>query len=138
MKIHTTNYINTFIAVAEDCPIMAAEVPPVKADAKTIANLQFEMIYETPYKYTSDDVVFGVYATRNAIAKPRLKEERTEFFSKGQPCLRSSPLAKRYGWGIHHNDKGYIALYAAEGNEYKRLAADVNIVQKRAMASKRV
>jgi hypothetical protein len=30
--IHTTNYFNTFIEVAEDCPVIVAEVPPQKEE----------------------------------------------------------------------------------------------------------
>jgi hypothetical protein len=48
--MHTTNYINTFIQIAEDCPVTTAEVPPLKGDEKTIANLHFEMIIDNPYK----------------------------------------------------------------------------------------
>jgi hypothetical protein len=29
--VHTTDYFDTFIAVAEDCPVDAAEVPTVKS-----------------------------------------------------------------------------------------------------------
>jgi Family of unknown function (DUF6157) len=32
--------------------------------------------------------------------------------SKGHPHLRVSALAKRYGWGIHNNHEGKIALIA--------------------------
>lgn len=94
--MHTTNYYDTFIAVAEDCPVANAEAPPQKSSARTVANLQFEMI-EHPYAYSSDDIVFGVYAVKNNIAKSDEPREKAKFFSKGQPCLRSSPLAKRYG-----------------------------------------
>jgi hypothetical protein len=44
--MHTTNYHNTFIEIAEDCPLQASELPPQKGEAKTIANIQFEMIAE--------------------------------------------------------------------------------------------
>nr|WP_294669711.1 hypothetical protein [uncultured Fluviicola sp.] len=30
MKVHTTNYINTFITVSDDCPIGNGTVPPLK------------------------------------------------------------------------------------------------------------
>jgi hypothetical protein len=28
-----------------------------------------------------------------------------------------SPLAKHYGWDVHHNAEGKVALYAAESDE---------------------
>ena len=101
----TTNYKNTFIEIAEDCPVTVAEVPPHNADAKTVARLQYEMIADNPYRYTSDEVLFSVYAKRKEIPKTHFEEERMKFFSKGQACFRSSPLAKRYGWGIHNDEQ---------------------------------
>lgn len=97
----TTNYTDTFIEVAEDCPVELAEIPPRKVDLKTVANLQYDMIKNNPYKFTSDDVIFNIYALKNDVTKKEFNKERERFFSKGQPCLRSSPLAKRYGWGVH-------------------------------------
>lgn len=133
----TTNYYNTFIQIAEDCPAGKAEVPPLKGDKKTVANLQFEMISKNPYKYTSDDVLFSIYAIKNDLAETELEPERNRFFSKGQACLRSSPLGKRYGWGIHHNQEGKVALYAVESEEYQRFAGDEKLTQTRAMRTKR-
>jgi hypothetical protein len=34
----TTNYYNTFIEVAEDCPIKTGEAPPQKVKEKTVAH----------------------------------------------------------------------------------------------------
>ena len=133
----TTNYYNTFIAVAPDCPVNIAEIPPQKEAAKTIANFQFEMISAHPYKYTSDDVIFMGYALKNTLKKEELNAAKEIFFSKGQACLRSSPLAKRYGWGIHSNEEGKIAIYAIESATYKKLLADKKLKQLKAMRSKR-
>lgn len=135
--MHTTNYINTFIEIAEDSPTSIAEVPPLKAGNKTAANLQFEMVIDHPYKYTSDDVLFHVFAVKNNISKSDLKAEREKFFSKGQPCLRTSTLTKRYGWGVHANEAGKIALYGVDSDEYKKLAKDKSLQHVKAMRSKR-
>lgn len=137
MKIHTTNYKNTFIEIAADCPVSEAEIPPQKGDAKTIANLQFDMVIKHPYQYTSDDVLFRVYAERNNIPKSGWKAAREEFFSKGQPCFRASPLTKRYGWGLHADAGEKIALYAAGSPEYKKLAKDKTLSVVKAMRSKK-
>jgi hypothetical protein len=135
MKTHTTNYYNTFIEAAEDCPLAKAEIPPQKGNEKTVAALQYEMIGLQPYQYTSDDVLFSVYAIRNNIeATPA---ERARFFSKGQACFRASPLCKRYGWGIHHNDSGKIALFAIETLQYQQLAADKNLKHTKALRGKK-
>ena len=97
MKQHSTNYLDTFIEIAEDCPATRGEVPPLKGDNKTVANLQFDLVSKNPYKYTSDEAFFQVFADRNDLTKTEYKDAREKFFSKGQPCFRASPLTKRYG-----------------------------------------
>lgn len=136
MKQHTTNYINTFIQIAEDCPVSQAQVPPEKKE-KTLANLQYEQISKNPYQYSSDDILFECYAFKNDIPESQKPNERILFFSKGQACLRSSPLAKRYGFGIHHNKEGKVAIYPVESEEYQKLSEDPSITKTKAMRSKR-
>lgn len=133
----STNYFNTFIEVAEDCPATKGEIPPLKDNKKSVANLQFEMLHEHPYKFTSDDVLFAVFATRKEIPEEELVEQRAQFFSKGQPCFRASPLTKRYGWGIHSNEEGKIAMFGFESKAYQKFIADDSVVKKKAMRSKR-
>ena len=135
MKVHTTNYFNTFITVADDTKASSGEIPPQKGEEKTMANLQFEMIAEHPYKFTSDDVLFQCYSEKNQIAKKDMAAAREEFFSKGQPCLRASPLTKRYGYGVHHDQEGRVALFGRETEEYKTLENDKNLKVVKAMKS---
>jgi hypothetical protein len=135
-RIMTTNYIDTFIAVAPDCRAVAGEAPPATAKP-TVATLQFELIAEHPYELTSDDVVFAVHATRHEIPDAELDAERERFFARGQPCLRASPLGKRYGWGTHHDEAGRVALYALGTADYERLQNDPALTQKAAMRSSR-
>lgn len=133
---HTTNYIDTFIAVAEDCPVDSAEVPIAKT-APTIASLHYDLIAAAPYAHTSDDVIFETYAIRAELSDDEKEAAREAFFSKGQPCLRSSPLGKRYGWGTHHDSEGRVALIAIGTPEYELLVGDPTVTQTRAMRSKR-
>lgn len=65
--VGSTNYTGTFIQVADDCPVEAAEQPPVGGKAPTVAALQYALISEHPYEFTSDDVMFEVYAARHTI-----------------------------------------------------------------------
>ena len=88
-------------------------------------------------QYTSDDIFFSVYALRKEIPKNEMEEAREHFFSKGQPCFRASPLTKRYGWGIHSNEEGKVAMYGMETKAYKKFIADQDIKKKKAMRSKR-
>jgi hypothetical protein len=133
--MYTTNYYNTFILVSDDCPVVVAEVPPQKTE-KTIANITCELLKENPYKYTSDEALFHIHILKNSIAKNDIEAERKRFFSKGQPCFRSSPLCKRYGWGFHCNAEGKVAIYAVESNEYKKMSADNTLKIIKAMKSK--
>ncbi|WP_027376243.1 DUF6157 family protein [Kaistella palustris] len=136
MKTHTTNYRNTFIEIAEDCPVSTAEIPPVKRN-KTLANIQLEMVLNNPYKYTSDDVLLECYLQKNNIPENERQEAAKTFFSKGQPCFRSSALGKRYGFGVHHNADGKIALFPVESKNYKDFVDDENVTKVKAMRSKR-
>lgn len=137
MKTHTTNYTNTFIEVAEDCPVQSAQIPPVKGDNKTIANLQYEMVFNNPYKHSSDDVLFHCHAVKNEITEEEWENARSIYFSKGQACFRASPLSKRYGFGVHHNAEGKIAIYPVESEEYAKLSADSTLKHLKAMKSKK-
>ena len=134
---HTTNYTDAFVAVEDDTTAKEGEMPPVKEGKLTAANIQFDMLLDNPYKYTSDDVLFHVYAVKNELKKNELAAARKEFFSKGQACMRASPLTKRYGWGVHSDDKGRIAIYGMETPEYKKLVKDKNLLVMKAMKSKR-
>jgi Family of unknown function (DUF6157) len=134
--MHTTNYINTFIEVAEDCPVKSAEVPAQKGEAKSVANLHFEMIEAHPYQYTSDDVIFKTFAVKNNL-ESNLENERNQFFSKGQACMRCSPLTKRYGWGVHSNEEGKIAIFPRESEDYQRFLKDESVKRVKAMRSKK-
>ena len=137
MKVHTTNYYNTFIATADDCVANNGELPPSKGDVKSVAALQFEMISEQPYHFTSDDVIFSIFARRNGLTAYELEIARANFFSKGQACLRTSALTKRYGWGLHFNADGKVALYGCETEAYQNYIQQVDIAIVKAIRSKR-
>ena len=134
MKIHTTNYSDTFIEVADDTKANCGTQPPAK-DKKTVAEMQYELISKNPYKYTSDDIIFQVYADKNDFVQSEYKQTRELFFSKGQPCLRTSPLTKTYGFGVHSDSNGKIALYGMETDEYQKFLLDSKIKKIKAMKS---
>ncbi len=137
MKTHSTNYENTFIEIAEDCPTNTGETPPLKGEKKSVANLQFEMLDKKSYQYTSDDVLFSVFASQKEFHKEEWDVQRKNYFSKGQPCFRASPLTKRYGFGIHNDKDGKIAMYGAETEEYAKFVNDKSLKKVKAMRSKK-
>lgn len=134
MKIHTTNYKNTFIEVADDCKAEEGIIPPERTK-KTIAKMQFDMLNANPYIYTSDEVIFSIYTQRNIGKIDDIEKERKAFFSKGQPCLRSSPLGKTYGWGIHFDSQSRVAIYAKGSQEYTKFKNDKVLKHLKAMKS---
>jgi hypothetical protein len=139
--LHTTNCIDTFIRVAEDCPARSGEEPQLRGGNPTVATLQYRMIAGEPYRYTSDDVVFATSAPGRALDAKAPKEQRSmareTFFSRGQACMRASPLGKRFGWGVHADACGRLAIYAIDSKQYRALAADTRLTQVRAMRSRR-
>lgn len=136
MKTHTTNYANTFIEVADDCPAAKGKIPPSRKK-RTIADLQHEIISNHPYKFTPDDVIFRVHAKRSDLSKRDYASEREQYFSKGRACLRSSPLTKRYGWGIYFDENSKIALYGVETDEYEKFLKDEKLKHLKAMRSRK-
>ncbi|MFZ6843017.1 DUF6157 family protein [Undibacterium sp. RuTC16W] len=135
------NYYNTFIAVATDTKASHGMLPPVRSEKKTIAVLEYELIFPRPYLLTQEDVQFAVYAQRHGLTAKVLKEKSgqlwQDFFARPMACMRTSPLAKSYGWGLHFNPVGKLALVPVESAEYQKLIADQSMTQTRAMRSKR-
>lgn len=90
------NYLNTFIAVAPDTSAKAGTVPPEQGGKKSIA----------------------LHVRRRGISATDIKANRSQlwqdFFSKPMACMRASPLPKPFGWGLHFDAAGKVALIAAE------------------------
>jgi hypothetical protein len=131
------NYYDTLVEVADDCPVSAAQVPQARGGKKTKAVVEYELLVEHPYTYTEEDIAYEVYAVLHDIPYANWPTERKKFLSKGHPHLRVSALAKRYGWGIHNNADGKIALVALESSEYKRLLQDPRITKVKAFRTTR-
>ncbi|WP_426414224.1 DUF6157 family protein [Bradyrhizobium ganzhouense] len=113
----------------------------MRAGKPTVACLQYGMIAKAPYKYTSDDVIFATSAPGRELDAKATKAEksaaRAAYFSRGQACMRASSLGKRFGWGVHADSEGRIAIYAVDSKRYQALARDPELAQVRAMRSKR-
>ncbi|MFT4415783.1 DUF6157 family protein [Fredinandcohnia humi] len=131
------SYINTFITVSEDSPATSAVIPLPRNNKPTIASIEHEIISNNPYKFTQEDVQFKTYLLKNEIVSHDLVELREQFFLKPKACFRASPLVKKYGWGIHYNDQGKIALYGITSEEYNEFLTSDNIRILKGMRSKR-
>ncbi|MGS2718024.1 DUF6157 family protein [Eionea flava] len=128
--MRTTNYHNTFVAVAENCRKMVGTVPPKKTPP-TVAQLTFDIVSQNPYQYSSDEILLQVHRQRNDDFSLE------DYQRKSQACFRCSPLSKTYGWGFHFNGDWKVAIYGMESQEYHRLLHDTNIKQRRAFSSKK-
>lgn len=133
----STNYVNTFISVSEDSTAEAGQTPPRSESGETIAEIEHELLSNHPYAYTSDELLFEVFARRKGLAEAERDAEREAFLAKDQACLRASPLSKRYGWGTHHDAEGRVALVGVGTQEYAALQGDDSLTQKKAMRSSR-
>jgi Family of unknown function (DUF6157) len=129
------NYYDTLIQVADDCPATEGEVPAARGGRKTKAVVEYELLVSHPYAYNEEDIAFEVYAVLHAISKANRPKERAKFLSKGHPHLRVSPLAKRYGWGIHNDAAGKVALVAVNSSQYQRLMKDPRTTKVKAFRS---
>lgn len=124
--MHSTDYADVFIAIAPDSDAERGTAPRETA-TPSVAFRAFRMIHENPYRYTSDDVIFTVHADRNGIPAADRAAARAAYFSKGQACLRSSDLGKRYGWGVHSDAQGRVALYGVETSEYREFVSGARL-----------
>ena len=60
-----------------------------------------------------------------------------EFFSRGQACLRSSPLVKTLGWALHQDAVGRVALIDPAVEFFEMLMASDSITKRFGLRSKR-
>lgn len=119
------NYIDTFITVADDCPVASGVVPPSRGGKKPLALIQYQMLAADPYTHTQEEVLFESTMQHKGVDLGTAEGKasvRAQFFAKPQACLRASGLPKRYGWGLHFDGEGKAALVAMESAEYQRLA----------------
>jgi len=132
---------NQFIEIAPDCTLRAAVIPQEKNGRKSIAAMEFELLISKPYHYTLEELKFAVHVLQKQIPAAEMPARRNELwdelFARPCACMRASPLTKQYGWGVHYDEQGRIAIYAVESEEYRRFAGDSAIKKYSAMRSKR-
>ncbi|MFJ7919129.1 DUF6157 family protein [Lysinibacillus fusiformis] len=131
------SYKNTFIKISEDSEVTSAVTPLPRNNKPTIASIEFDLIKHNPYKYTEEDVQFQTYLIKNQIDSDSLDEMRKIFFQKSKACFRASPLVKTYGWGIHYDDEGKLALYDVNSEGYEQFLHLDQITLLNGMRSKR-
>jgi hypothetical protein len=130
-------FLNTFVRTAPDCPESAGIEPACRGGKKPVHLIQLELLRSAPHHFTHESLV----VESELLREPSTGETRAEILSrirsKPLPCLRCSPLAKRYGWGFHFDGEGKIAVHAAGSKAYQKLAADPKLEQVPAIRSKK-
>lgn len=111
-----------FIQVAEDCPAEQGLVPPQRAKP-SLAQCQHELLLRYPYRFNSHELVVAMRLLQEGVPEACWGEAMAprmhEIFAKPQPCLRVSPLAKQYGWGLHLDAEGRVAMVGRETEAYR-------------------
>lgn len=131
--MHTTNYFSTLIMPSPDC-LAAKGLVPTKPG--TVAALQHQMLADTPFAMTSDDLLWAVDCVRKG-RDPADRDMRAGFFAKPMACLRASPLVKTYGWALHHDADGRVALVDPGSSAFAVLLEDADLTRLAGMRSAR-
>jgi hypothetical protein len=106
-------YVSTLIAVAPDCPATEPVAPPNRCTKPSVARIQFELLSSNPHRYTQEDVLWHTHVRHKELGRSgATRTAKSSFLSKPQPCLRSSPLPKRYG---------KVALVGVDSKRYASL-----------------
>lgn len=130
------NYYNTFVQVAPDCPVAAGAVPVGRGGQRTVAVIQYDLLTAEPYWYTQAELLFEAHAQHKGIPAAEREAAWEAFWAKPQACLRASPLPKKFGWGLHFDEAGRVALCPVESAAYRAYAAS-ELTQLKAMRSSR-
>ena len=105
------------ILVAEDSKVDKA-FKPHKSNPKTIARITFEVLIENPYKYTEEELRIEVHVVRR-----KRKDLKLDSYN-----IKRSPLLQKYGWGIHRDQDGKLALISVNSDKYNNLKNTIKTV----------
>ena len=133
------NYVDTFIQIAPDSKALEPVVPHPRGGKRSIGCVEFDLISGNPYRFTQEEIQFLVFLEREGISRPKKPSRHRlwdSFFAQPRACLRSSPLPKNYGWGLHFDNEGKVAVVGVATPEYDRLAS-AKLDQKYALRSRR-
>ena len=135
------NPTNTFVLASDDCPVDQGVIPTPKADKQTLASLQYQILTSHPYRYTLDELILEVHLRRLGLSEAERAQQapqiRDELFRKSHPCMRASPLPKTYGFGVHYDQQGRIAIYPIDSAEYQRLAHSTDLTVVKGLRNRR-
>lgn len=131
------SFRNTFIRISPDCPETEGIEPPVRGGKVPVHLIHLRLLREKPYHHTHESLILEGELSREPATGETRAEALARLRAKPLPCLRTSALPKRYGWGFHFDPEGKIAAYPAGSKEYRKLLQDKEIHQVAAVRSKR-
>ena len=114
------------IEKAADSTAVRGEEPPDSGAKKTVARISYEVLSDNPYKFSEREFYREVHVVRRG--RPDLKLESYN--------IKKLTLVKKYGWGIHRDSVGKLALVACESRKCKELLADTRVKKTRAYRNK--
>ena len=100
----------TLITVAEKCPANHGMEPSTNRAEKTVTMHYHDLFIENPYCFTYEQAKREVHENRRG--KTDLKLNSYD--------MRRSELCKVWGWGVHQDKNGKLALVGCETDEYRR------------------
>jgi len=103
---------NVLVKVAEDRPVQKGTVP---GRSDVISHIGYDELSKNPYVYTQLEFYHQVHHIRRN--KPDLKIESYN--------IKRNSLCKKYGWGIHINELGKLAIFGCETEDYKKLLNNI-------------
>lgn len=116
-------YHDALIAAAPDSTASGGMVP-----ARGVAAFQYALLDGHPYQLTQADVLFRTAHRDTPGDLDALRAAHWDvFFAQPRACLRASPLPKTYGWGLHFDAAGRVALLPVDSLEYRRLMTDPRV-----------
>ena len=113
------------ITVADKCPANRGMEPTTNRAEKTITMHQYDVLTEMPYQLTYKQLKEEVHRTRWG---KEFTDEQLETY-----MMKRSGLCKIYGWGVHEDKNGKLALVGCETKEYRRLVKDLQVQKEKAL-----
>jgi hypothetical protein len=104
------------ITVSEDYPSKKSKQPLREG---TAIKLLHDVLEANPYKYTEREYFHHVHHVLRKRTDLKIDEYK----------IRRSDLVKKYGYGIHTNAEGKIAMVPCESTKYKMLLEDESIAK---------
>ena len=115
--------VNTLITIAESSSNRSISVES-KNGTPTVASTLFEVLKNHPYEFKQSELFYEVHVSR-------LKKD-PEQLKLASYKLQRSELCSLYGWGIHGDKTGKLALVPCDTKFYELLFNDTGIKKKKA------